>query len=415
MNRKMDPRYLLSFIVVWSIVGFPLLSGLTTTFELNNTTYSIVMRGSVVLGAVFLVFNHSWSPNRLALCLFLAFWAAYFLRVYISQFVLGQQTSFPPQMYWIWGFGVSFIPSLAVLARFDSNWAESLRTALVYTALIATILVLLVGVTSLIMDTGALIDRNRWRFNSLNPISMGHLGVSTFLLGLSMLRTGVIHRRERLVLFLALSTGAVLIIYANSRGPLLALAAAVGVMLAGGIGHRRTWWILLVLVFFIAILANLFSDALFSIGGVVDRWTSVASGDGPSAGSRVISFTGAWAQFIQAPIFGNALEEQITQYYPHNLVLESFMATGFIGGVPFVALIVYATYAALKIVRHGRRHLWIGLLAVQYIVASQVSGSIVTSNAMWIMIALATAYYANSRLLPTLQSIASRPTYSARA
>ena len=46
--------------------------------------------------------------------------------------------------------------------------------------------------------------------------------------------------------------------------------------------------------------------------------------------------SGAVNQFFESPVFGSFLEEKIFKEYPHNLLLESFMATGILGGLLFV-------------------------------------------------------------------------------
>ena len=127
--QKLRVQHLSLFVVVWSVIGFPLLVSITTILDLNNTTYAILMRGLAFFASVVMMFGALRIHHRLAFLLFLVFWIAYFFRLYISQFIIGEQTVFAPQSYWIWGIGASFVPGLAVLASYRSIWSTPLPRA----------------------------------------------------------------------------------------------------------------------------------------------------------------------------------------------------------------------------------------------------------------------------------------------
>jgi len=80
-----------------------------------------------------------------------------------------------------------------------------------------------------------------------------------------------------------------------------------------------------------------------------------------------------------------------TKTYPHNLVLESFMAFGVFTGVPFTFLLVYATVKALQLARLQPNCLWVTLLFVQYSVAGMFSGALSFSSALWVLMVLVVA------------------------
>jgi O-antigen ligase len=362
--------------------------------DLNNTTFSILMRCLAFFASIVLMFVAVRIHDRLAFSLFLVFWVAYFFRLYISQFIIGELTTFLYQTYWIWGVGASFVPGLLVLARYRPTWSVLLRSAFLYVSLIATILLLSGGGTSNSTAIGEMNDQGRWNVTSLNPISMGHLGVSTLLIGIGFLRAGNLKGNQRLLVFAAIGLGALLTLFANSRGPIISLLAAFSLMLLASARQRRTWWLILALLLATTAGAGKIADILFSSNGIIDRFSAISEGDDLSSAYRLIAFNGAWNQFLQNPLFGNAVEEQITQYYPHNLVLEALMATGLIGGIPFIGLLFLALHAALKIMSRAAGETWIGLLTIQYIVASLFSGSLAQATPMWIMIALSTTHYA---------------------
>lgn len=87
------------------------------------------------------------------------------------------------------------------------------------------------------------------------------------------------------------------------------------------------------------------------------------------------------------------------------------MATGLVGGIPFIGLLFLALNAAWKIMSSTTGETWIALLTIQYIVAAQFSGSLAQAITMWIMIALSTTHYATMK---ATQHSTARPPYSAR-
>lgn len=396
---KLRFQHLCLFVVVWSVIGFPVLASITTVLGLNNTPFSILMRGLALFASVVLILGAVRIHHPLAFSLFMVFWVAYFFRLYISQFIIGEETTFPPQTYWIWGVGASFVPALSVLASYRPAWSVPLPRMFLYAGLIATMLMLLVGDTSITNDSGEFADQGRWNVTSLNPISMGHLGVSTLLIGIGFLRTGNLKGNQRLLVLAAIGLGALLTLYANSRGPLVCLLVAFGLMLLAGARRRITWWVILALFLVTMVGSGKIADILFSSNGIIDRFTAISTGNDLSSTYRLISFNGAWNQFLQNPLFGNAIEEKITNYYPHNVVLEALMATGLIGGIPFIGLLFLALHAAWKFLSRATSETWIGLLTIQYIFAAQFSGSVVQAGPMWMMIALSTTHYATMKAM----------------
>ena len=107
---------------------------------------------------------------------------------------------------------------------------------------------------------------------------------------------------------------------------------------------------------------------------------------------RAISFRAtyardAWQQFIDHPVLGSSLDERVSGYYPHNVIIESFMATGILGGMAFVMLVVLSLVATALTIHRGHAGSWVGLLYLQYLVGAQFSGALYLSNTMWAFMA----------------------------
>ncbi|MGR3803834.1 O-antigen ligase family protein [Marinibacterium profundimaris] len=381
---------LFAAIVIWPVAGYPLLAALTSSLGGNNTALSIAGRGLVALAALLLLSR--WRPRATwVLVLFGAFWLAYALRLVISLHIRGEPVSRTAETFWIWSLGACLLPALAVHVGFSPTTALRLPRPLLVISLISIGLLLLSGGTAFLREDGTMAQIDRWNVGALNPISMGHLGVTAILLGLSIRVTRGHDRRMRMLALVSIGAGAVIAVLANSRGPFVALALAFSVLLIARARHRRALWMAIATAMGALWLALSAPDLLFGPTGVLARFTAISEGTDMSAEGRTIAFAGALRQFLSAPLFGDALEERITGYYPHNVTLEAFMATGLIGGLPFLLLTLGTLRAAWGLARMGSTFTWIGLLAVQYLVAAQFSGAIYQSPAMWVMALLCLA------------------------
>lgn len=376
------------FCAAWSIVGFPLLAGITANLGLPSTEFSIVFRGLAAGAAATLLLAGTLQKNKIAVTLFLIFWCLYFLRLSLSTLLGFENLRRPNEIYWIWAFGTCFLPTLAVLTQSNTVILDKLYSLLLTLSLIAVVLSLLEADTIGTSQSGNMYDINRLNLTSLNPIAMGHLGVTTALLGICGLISRELIDRHLWVAISAIGLGLTTAFLANSRGPLLAMALCILLLILGGMRQRRIY--LLVSILFCAALFAYFSQlsVLFSYEGVISRFLAISSGDDATIG-RLIAYQGALDQFLSSPVFGDAIEERITRFYPHNVVLEAFMSTGVVGGIPFIAFTFWALLCAWRLVRSGSRYLWVGVLASQYFLGALFSGAIYSSNTMWVLLALA--------------------------
>jgi O-antigen ligase len=170
--------------------------------------------------------------------------------------------------------------------------------------------------------------------------------------------------------------------------------------------HKRGYLLISVFAVGTVFAVAISPEILFSENGVLSRFSTISTGlsaDNATLG-RIIAFQGAFDQFLSSPLWGSSIEEKITGFYPHNVILEALMATGIVGGLPFIAFTLWALVCAWRLARNASRHLWIGILAAQYFFGSMLSGSIYTSNTMWVLAALVLSHSLNQGQLSNSRS-----------
>ena len=109
---------------------------------------------------------------------------------------------------------------------------------------------------------------------------------------------------------------------------------------------------------------------------------------GSSSSSRVIIWGHSWNQFLDYPFFGDKLQTNNVDIYPHNILLEILQSVGFIGFIPFVILLGYTFKICFKIFSKFPNYGWIPLIFIQALTQNLFSGAIYTASWFWITMAL---------------------------
>lgn len=395
---KLSHIYIL--LAALNLAGFPLVAGLTTYAGIGSTTYSIAMRSALLILSMLLIVaafvgkkikvvgGIFWLP-------LLVFWFAYLLRLYLDTSSDTGGLSRAATDYWIWAVGACFVPMLGLLTYPKKDYFAKAYKAMLLILILASFFVATLGSGLYTPEVGRGYDTGRLRLEALNPISVGHLGLSLLLLSVWPFMNGgkVSLGYKQLLNIAAGLLGLYLLIAAASRGPLVALIFVLFFYFLAQ-DARRNWKVLTVTAILLA-LANQVGARLEETGKykAFSRTESALSGEDVAVSGRQVAYKGAANQFIQSPIFGDALEEKTTQKYPHNVVLESFMATGLIGGLPFLFLIIYGAFISYKAFKVKSDDGWISMIYIQYLVAAQFSGALYSVTTMWTFLAINIVLY----------------------
>jgi len=386
-------RYLLAGLFACALFGFPLVSTLPVFLGTESRPVSLVYRAVIVvcsgaLLAVALTRKRAVIPRRdVAL-------VATLMAVLVARLVWDSSLAvLPLDLAWeeIWPFalGVTLLPAAAFFVRMDDStltlafrWSLWLGIATALFLLAAAVVALRDAVAFLRLTTGV-----------LNPIAIGHVGVSLFVLAVAGPtvggREGMKHSARSVV---GRGAGALiamaLIIASGSKGPMLAwlvvllgwLVALVSAAAAQGRGTPRVLGAALVLA--LIVLAVVSVHAITPLP-IVERFIDI--GRDQSTSERVRLLTQAIAQFEESPWLGSAVYVFESRLYPHNIIVESLMVGGVLAFVLLVMLLSRGTLAAWEILRLGGRNVWLSLLYLQYVVDAMFSGSLYFSPQFWVI------------------------------
>ena len=117
----------------------------------------------------------------------------------------------------------------------------------------------------------------------------------------------------------------------------------------------------------------------------------------------------AWGQFLENPIFGSAVVEMNSRTYPHNMVVESFMAIGLIGGLLFSTILLVSIGFSLKLILQRSQSSWLAMLFIQTAIGCQFSGSLSFDPFFWAMLGVTASIMGSTS--ETRKAATARQTY----
>lgn len=381
---------ILMLLLFLAFPAYPLVTAISSQLEINNTTVSLIIRIATIVLSIANIYT-AWkemnvtSRSAVLLC-FIIFWVAYVLRIINdttdNNIDLGNENSY----YWIWAIGGCLIPSLALASR--KTYGEEIERFVpwIYIGLLsAAMLVLLRASGSVVAVTGQSVETGRLQLEALNPIAVGNLGASLFLLsvwGLLYLqnwRTDI----YKIVVIAGIFVGAYTLVASNSRGPLVSTVACLTIIavLSRSKYRRYVIGIGIAMAALFVPLARFLQDN-YNIT-TLSRMLETSVTEDASSVIRIDLYNNAIAEFFESPLLGSGLEEKLARSYPHNVILEAFMSTGVVFGVVFIVLMALLSVKAIKILKNFPQFGWPSLLFFQYAIGSLFSGSLNNSVYMW--------------------------------
>jgi len=380
----------LALLYALAIVGFPLASTLPTVLGVGSQVVTVPFRLMVIaltgVALYLCLLRRSSLAIGSAVLLSLALWLLLLGRMFLDTVFdpLPGEPGMPVSQYVLLSIGSCFLPAIAFLQIPTTATLDLARRLTEALGAIALASLLYLGLRG-IFD-GRIFSRLSTEI--LNPISVGHLGASVFIVTLAGLATS---RGFAKVLRIGLVVLSLVVVVASvSRGPIVAaLLLALLHVLAGQVRRGLSMAGLLARVSLIAGAIALSVAAITFIESSTNaQITSRFYGGFGDASSqeRMLLFRGAWQLFAEQPWFGRSYVELGLMSYPHNLVLETLMAAGVVGLVLLVLVLLGAALAGQRVLLADARVAWPALLLLQYLIGLMFSGSLLLDGRFWAML-----------------------------
>jgi hypothetical protein len=362
--------WLVSLTLALSLVGYPVASAGAALLDVQNVVFNVPYRAIVVgISLVLIVTALAQGSFRLPLVVGL-FMFLYFLRLIADFSVIERSIIERDTLVFVLTVA---LPALAM----GSSWRhyDEYNAALALSGL-GAIACILIGLAllggSATADTVDLDARNQ--LEALNPITIAYTGAFTAIAAY----TGTGYASQSIKMFLlwpVIFLGLLIFLLGGSRGPVIGVSLFFG--LQALIRGRGTLATLIFLAVAVTIAAVNFSDL-----AVFRRFTNLA--EDASVLERLLVQRLSFDQAMSSPYFGSAYLELTTLAYPHNLLIEAFMALGMVGAATMLFLQIGMFRNTVTLVRSG--YVLLPVLATTGLANAWISGSLFASRDFFMII-----------------------------
>ena len=361
-----------------ALLGYYSLAGFSNVLAGDSNVGGILIRLLSLVTVVAAFAGLSDNTRRLGGLIYLPaglFFLAYFFRMVENIFFLGIRTPGSVEMMFA-VFLLSSIFTSFILARVAHEIREYDFT------LTVTILnfLFLVGMA---LNRELLLQsvNQRMMLEKINPISMAHLAASFLIFHFLFFR-----KSKSLLVWAVVTTPLLLlvIVYARSRGPILAPIVSLALYALLLKGTRRIWMGLGLTALALGVLWLADGGEYLNIVTRMFERTDIETDE--STQVHYLGAIGAWNQFLDDIFFGRYIIETVTGYYPHNLFLEALMSVGLIGSLPLAIHLGLATRATIGIIRSHRSVVstFIAVIFIRDSIAAFLAGAVWGSQEFWI-------------------------------
>jgi len=359
------------------LVGSGVGAGLgTTSFSMGYRILTLIMALAIAYTSLTRLKLNLPSGFILSLS---AFVLMYSLRVFYEGYVTGSVSAFE---YIAKVHGAAFLPMLAFLYPMNRRCSKRCFWSLVAIGFVAVLIMMVLyrdylggSYRSIRYQSG--VDES----TVITPHKISYTGalVASLCVWALVAFWDRFSFRYKSMLFIFLIPSLVMLFFGGSRGALLAFTASVACYFfaQGKIKASQ-----IVSLFFLVVALYVAGGLLSSQeggGSMVVRVTSLVDelehGEEAGAG-RTWLWASATKQFLGSPLVGSGIVEKYSNFYPHNHIVEAFMATGVMGGGAFIALCYFGLFSAYKLLKFGGGYGWIGIIFIFYFVAGLFSGAI---------------------------------------
>jgi hypothetical protein len=387
------------FFIHLVVSGFPIFVTTNLLLGFDTSQGSILYRALVVIFSFIIIFNSFNKLTKIRLGLFTLFLFLYSVRLIYDLSIRSIPSPFiVPQIIYLLHFGGIIIPVTAV--SFMKINTDKLNTTIFYVSFVQCFFVLIglyllygTNIVQLLSERYMYTDNsvNNGGGSPLNPILVSRTGAVLFLLLLVnvLFKTKIIKSYLYIVGFI-LSIS--LILLGGSRGPLLTCIVLSIITIFFHLKNSNFKNIFVVLFVVLVVLIGLsYLIATYSESiDLVQRVNESLLNRGNVSYGREGHFNSALNQFIDNPFFGDKIFDNYSNFYPHNLLLESFMALGIFGGLIFLYINI------INIIKCGKKNIInIFITFVCFSLFGFTSGAIWSSSEFWILLAVINKFRKN--------------------
>lgn len=195
----------------------------------------------------------------------------------------------------------------------------------------------------------------------INPILISYFGGTLVVYSLNFILNRLVPRVNKILLFACILIGFSSLLLGASRGPFIGTMLMIVLSLGITFHIRRNKAVYLLKILSVAVImgtvlyrpiTNFLSTNNVSL---LIRIEQFAQSRGKNKVEyRDVAFRSAFNDFLNSPIIGERYLGTFDNFYPHNIILEAFMATGIVGGFFFAIYFAFFIRSSFVILTSRR-------------------------------------------------------------
>lgn len=384
--NKVD-NLLLSIIVFLTFLGFYAILLLSISAGMSRYTRQVTIPIRVIIGVSCLILYIKAFKNKAAhLKWFALFVIIYLTRVFFD-FIKGEYfyIEYSHLVFYFLSFIVIPFLSLSKLDYSKINILKLYNVFLFSSLTFSLLSILLYG--RFIGEVGRL-NTSTAGEDVISPLILSYCG--SLIIGVSSTYLIYNRKEKKAVKYLSIISillAAVPFFLGASRGSLFAIFFPFVILFLIDFSIKNIFsytFLFIILIVGIVYLDNYFGS------GLLDRFlgTTEAIETGSSSASRIGIWKKSFSQFLYHPFFGDKLNTEGVNHYPHNIYIEVLQTTGIIGFIPFIFLILKGIIASIRIFKKHLVYAWIPIFFLQAMMQNMFSGALYTGAWFWTSLAL---------------------------
>lgn len=364
-------------LIPFILFGYEVFSFFSDWFDFEPRYISIPIRIFIgILSLIIFAKEKARNFNK-SLYVVLLFWIFYLIKFTYEAAIHPYILDMKVDDYWGYIFLGCLLPMLGALSYISPRTLDK-------AFLVTFIFLILTNVFGIINNQKFIIStENDIRADanaSLNTISFAASAASLITLSLFKIND----KKYFIFSVLGIILGIINVGIAGSRGPIIQMVL-VGliylVLYRNKIKLKYVVPISAILIFTINYLVQ--KTSVFEV--IINRFTKSQFDKGGSDFERQELMNNAYKQFLENPIFGKSVEVLGLGNYPHNMLLESFMTLGVLGGIICMVILILSFRKSLTMLTL-KHYDWLTVLFLYSFIATFTTGSIANNWKFWFLL-----------------------------
>lgn len=372
--------FFLTFLGFYSV----LLVGINFGFSDISRYLTIPMRMLIGLSLIVIfLLNYKKRVSHLKYFLFFSF--LYFTRIFID--ILFDEFFYISYLELVFYFILLCLIPFVSISKFDFSKLEFHKLFLVFLLSALIFSSLAVFFYGRFLGEVRRLSTNIVGEDVISPLTLSYC--SSLIIGISAIYI-VYNKSTKLIKFLSLLAILLSLIpffLGASRGGIIALFFPFILLALSRLTIKnflKYFVLFLILVSVIVILDDYFQS------GLLDRFifTTEAIESGDTSDIRIYIWKSSLSQFFNNPLFGDKLNTDAINHYPHNIFIEVLQTTGLLGFFPFIILVIKGIKVSMRVFKHNPQYSWLVFIFLQSLFQFMFSGALYSAAWFWTSLSL---------------------------